>query len=313
MKKMVFCLALGWLALGVACGPEAERAGWPDTPLVGGAREALVEEPGRGAWMWRESAHRYGTARTVGNPAREERVLQKLDGWEVGRLYAYYGRRAETNPNALAAWNAKLHQRGLRADLLMSDNHWIFPEAHEEMHQKLQARLLDFNRRAAPQGGRFDALHLDIEPHLTDDWGAASARGKVDLLWMWLDTMAEARRYLDANGGQDLRMYTDIPVWWDNVGGSLGWTNEAERDAWFDAAFSILDGMTLMAYERNTQSHIESGVAWEVGRYPGRCRVALDLNFDTWSRMARMMEMAEHLEAAGYQVDLHHVTKMATQ
>jgi len=277
-------------------------------PLVG----AGGAEP-RGTWWWTSASHPWGVDHVVGDNNKETQVLQFLKAWNFGRVYTSFGSQALTNPAVMRAWNAKLYAAGITAQLLLSENTWIFPQNRDKLLTvHIQTKLIDFNAAATNAAERYHGLHLDIEPHALPQWGTNTPAGRRDLLFLLRDTFQDVRSYLDQHGASDIPVYADLPVWYDQMPTPVGWSSTAERDAWFAALGQSLAGISLMAYDRDTAESIENGVSWEIQNFTNECRVALEAdvgtNGNTWSTFAGLMAMIQTEERTGSpprRVDVH--------
>ena len=186
----------------------------------------------------------------------------------------------------------------------MSENTWIFPQNRNNLLTvHIQPKLIDFNAAATNAAQRYDALHLDIEPHGLPQWGTNTPAGRKDYLFQLRDTFQAVRTYLDQNGASDIPVYADLPVWYDQLSTPVGWNSTAERDAWFAALGQSLAGISLMAYERDTAASIENGVAWELQNFTNECRIALEANVgtngNTWPNFSALMIMLQAEEQTG--------------
>jgi len=264
-------------------------------------------EPSRGVWFWSDPESPHGTHRVVGDPVAEETALAQLKRWEIKRVYGAYGDRPKTAPAVIARWNQKLHQAGLISMLLISENSWIFPEKRPRLLERLQQNLLDFNRTQASPQARFDAVHLDIEPHALSEWKSSTPIEKRRYLRHLRDTFAEARRYLDSRGGADIPLYADLAVWYDDVN-VIGWDTRAERDQWFKDIAGSLAGVTVMAYERRDLAAIEQDIALERAFFGPRMTIGLNADIGsglTWPDFAGFLRMINRVETVyGTGVDI---------
>ena len=270
----------------------------------------------RGIWWWVDRQHPWGTEQVLGNAAKEAEVVRLLREWKVGVVYGSFGGSKRADPALIRAWNARLHAGGVSSQLLLSENTWIFPEHRAKLVQgNLRMELLDFNAACAVPGERFDGLHLDIEPHGLPDWKTMTPARRKETLFLLRDTFREVRSHLDTNGAARLPIYADLPVWFDQTAGPVGWTDAAERDAWFADLGKSLAGISLMAYERDTAAKIENGVRWELEHFKGEVRIGLEASVGpgkTWKTAAALTAMVETQEALGKpprRLDLHALTQ----
>ncbi len=249
----------------------------------------------------------------MGDNNKETQILQFLKAWNFGRVYCSFGNSARTNPAVMRAWNARLHATGVSPQLLLSENTWIFPEKRDNLLTvHIQPKLIDFNAAATNAAERYDGLHLDIEPHALSQWTTNTAAGRRDLLLLLRDTFQAVRTYLDQHGATNISVYADLPVWYDQLPTPVGWNSTTERDAWFAALGQSLAGISLMAYDRDTASSIESGVSWEIQNFTNECRVALEADVGTdgntwpsfWSLMA-VIQAEERTGTPPRRMDVH--------
>ena len=264
----------------------------------------------RAVWFWSSSGSPYGSANIVGNNTLENQTIAFFNSKSIRRVYGSYGSRPElgNEPTTIAAWNAKLQAAGIQSQFLMSENTWIFDTNWPSFLGKITDRVISFNNAPGRTSAeKFDALHLDIEPQalkVTDGvtaWSDLDALGKKDYLFRLRDTYEAVRQHFVDAGVPNFPVYADLPVWFDNYpGGSIGWTSAAERDQWFDDISDSLTGVSLMPFERDSFSSIDSGVSWERTNISGMTvRVGLESDVgDTWADVPEFHDMMEQLEAA---------------
>ncbi|BCX46676.1 amidase [Haloferula helveola] len=254
----------------------------------------------RGLWFWAASSSPYGSANIVGNNTLENQTIAFFNARSIKRVYGSYGVRPVSEAATIAAWNAKLQAEGIQSQFLMSENTWIFPANHASFLDKVQQRVIDFNNapgRLAAE--KFDALHLDIEPQALPEWGSLTDSQQRDYLFLLRDTYAAVRQLFVDAGMPTFPIYADLPVWFDTYpGGSIGWTDAAERDQWFDDISAELTGISLMPFDRDTFSNIDSGVTWELANVPN-VRVGIESDVPgTWPDVPAFHDMMEQLEIA---------------
>lgn len=267
----------------------------------------------RAVWFWADSGSIYGSISIVGTAVRETQTIDFFNNRQIKKVYGSYGVRPVSDAPAIATWNAKLDAEGIESQFLMSENTWIFPANHAGFLTKITERVIDFNNAIGrlPEE-KFDGLHLDIEPQAlngADGWSAQTATGKRDYLLLLRDTYAAVRAHFASHGMPDFPIYADLPVWFDNLpgdGGSVGWTDAAERDAWFDAISTDLTGITLMPFERDTFSSIDNGVMWERSNITtANVRIGIETDIGTgatWPLIPDFDAMMNTLEA-NYGID----------
>jgi hypothetical protein len=163
--------------------------------------------------------------------------------------------------------------------LLLSENTWIAPRHRSNLLEvHLRRELIEFNSACETPQQRFDAVHLDIEPHGLPRWKTMTPEARKKPLLQFRDTLREVRVYLDEPGAGKTPVFADLPVWYDQVGKPVGWVSADERDAWFADLGKSLAGISLMAYKRDTAVRIESGVSWELENFKGKVRVGLEVS-----------------------------------
>lgn len=260
---------------------------------------ALAQE-NRSAWMWAKSGHPYGAANILGDETKEAALIRDFEFWGFDRIYTSLGNLASTDPSALAHWNAGLDDAGIQSQMLLGEPTWLYPGATRSgLLSIIQSRLIDYNASRLDPREWIDGVHLDIEPHQLSAWGSGTNADRRDLLLNLGDTYADVRALLDSAGQTQVKIYADLPVWFDSSS-QIGW-DPGERDEWFDYIGESLEGISMMAYERGTLSHINNGVQWEIDNFNGEVRIGLEANSNgpgkTWATFQDMLDMADALDA----------------
>jgi hypothetical protein len=258
------------------------------------SREDEPPPPQRGVWWWPGTGTDHGTVAVVGDPEREDAELLALADWGIQRIYGDFGSRVADEPEAIAAWNGRLHEEGVSTTLLIGQRRWALPEYRAELLDVVQERLLDFNEDAGPDGS-FDGVHLDIEPHALDEWAVGPARRR-ELLRGLLDAVEAVSEAVP-----DGLVEVDLPVWLDRLpeeGGVVGWDNQEDLDGWFGRLGQVTDSVSLMAYERPAVETILGSTGYE--RAALEARVGLEAESGpgaTWTDQEHLLETARWLEA----------------
>jgi hypothetical protein len=250
----------------------------------------------RSAWMWFSPEHPFGSANVIGNKTKERELIANYKYWGFDRIYASADHLTNSAPNLPASWNASLDDAGISSQMLLG----LIDYTPSQMANLVRTRLVNFNNGRTDSRERFDAVHLDLEPHGRSGWLSATPAARKTILYQLRDTYAAVRAELDNNGNEYVKMYADLPVWFDNLDGSLGWANATERNQWFDDISDSLDGFSMMAYERNSRFSIIDGVGWEVANFDGEVRIGLNVAEtgpgQTFADFAALMRMAAALE-----------------
>ena len=262
----------------------------------------------RGLWFWGEgdSGSMWGSEYIVGTPAQENATIAFFNAQSIKRVYGSYGVRPFSEDSVIAAWNVKLHAAGIQSQSLMSGTTTVYPAGQANLLTNITVRLLNFNNaigRTAAE--KFDALHLDIEPHQLPEWDTGTPADKRNLLLLLRDTFVAVRAHFVAAGLPSFPVYADIPVTWEKLpmdGGSIGWLSAADRNQWYVDIGVPLTGVTLMAFYRSTFSNIDGSVAWERANTPGavvRTGVAVDIGPGlTWTSVPDFNNILSATEAA---------------
>lgn len=277
----------------------------------------------RGAWMYRHPGNALGTDVIVGNAAEESTAIANLQAAQITQIYGNYGDRPTNDTAAIAAWNGQLNAASIQSQVLIGDGDDIFPGCREEMIQKVQARLIDFNAAVAPSE-RFYALHLDIEPQQYKQgaaWPTTTSCGLRVMDWPYwddLDSLGRAERYellrqtfidvrahLDANGHAGTPIYVDLAPWVDSSS-NFDWSTTPVVDGadWLAQVATEVTGMTFMTYERDSAASIDSSVTFEATlstelrvSVSAKERAPLSTTI-TWADLNAMWAVVQDLEAA---------------
>ena len=290
----------------------------PDT----GADAGCVDPAERGAWMYRHPGNNLGTDHIVGDAAEETAAIANLQADQITRVYGNYGERPVDDTAAVASWNAQLEAAGIESQLLIGDGDDIFPGCRDEMIQRVQARLIDFNA-SVTASEQFDALHLDIEPQQYKQgtaWPTTTSCGLRVMDWPYwddLDTAGRAERYemlrqtfldvrahLDANGHASTPIYVDLAPWID-TSSNFDWSATPVVDGadWLAQVAGEVSGMTFMTYERDSASAIDAAVTGE-SSLSTQLRVSVSAkeraplsSTTTWSDLNAMWAVVDDLES----------------
>jgi hypothetical protein len=216
----------------------------------------------------------------VGDGAKEDETVNFFTTHAVKRVYGSYQNRPVSEPGVIGSWNAKLDAAGIMSQLLIDFNDVDDPAEVSDLLVKVTNRLIDFNTlMGVDEAKKFDALHVDFEPQGLPVWSGASPAVKRALLDDLADTYAAVRTHLDGAGFASMPIFADIPFWFDKLpvdGGSIGWADAADRDAWFAGIGVSLDGVSVMTFSKDTAAEVETATLYErTGSFPGTARMAI--------------------------------------
>jgi len=258
----------------------------------------------RGVWFWNSSSSPYGSANVVGDTSKEVDAVGFMTSHQVKRVYGSYKSRTISEPGVIAAWNTRLHNAGISSQFLLAEPTWVETANRASLLTKITERVVNFNNapgRLAVE--KFNAVHLDIEPQQLATWDAGDATVKRDYLNLLRDTYSDVRAHLDAAGLTGVKLYADLPVWYDKLpvdGGSVGWVDAADRDTWFTDIGVPLDGISMMAFARDSFSSINGAVSYERASVPGATvRTAVQPKIgpsQTWDDLGLFIDIMNTLE-----------------
>lgn len=197
----------------------------------------------RGLWFWGSTtlpdatSSPFGSTIVVGDGTAEDESVTFFTTHNVKRVYGSYQNRPVSEAAVIRAWNSKLDAAGIQSQLLVDGIAVNDTAEVDNIINKITNRLITFNAGSTP-AQQFDALHLDLEPQGLPEWDSGTSADKRDLLDDLLQVYVDIRDHLDTEGLTGFPIYADIPYFWDKLpvdGGSVGWADAAERDAWFTA------------------------------------------------------------------------------
>jgi hypothetical protein len=175
---------------------------------------ALGAEPKCGMWV-------YKTEALVNSEAEQQQLFAFCEKRHITDLFwqvhfektAGVASRLKAGP-ADAAFLKAAHAQKLRIHALTGDPSHTLTQKHDRVLSCVEA-LIQFNQGTEPEG-RFDGLHLDIEPHGLAEWKKADVPAKCRLLTEFVDVHAKvAERLKLASAG--LVFGTDIVFWLDKT------------------------------------------------------------------------------------------------
>jgi hypothetical protein len=243
--------------------------------------------PDRGVWFWGSTtipddgggttSSAYGSNNVVGDPGLEADSLAFFKLHHVKRVYGSYGNRPISEAGVISAWNEKLYCLRIESQLLLEALSVSHVDDIPDLLEKITNRLINFNDGYPGEPEKhFHALHLDIEPQQTPPYSGGSAADKRAVLDELFTTYSAIRSHLDSNGYAHVEMYADIPYTWDKIPGSIGWADPADRDAWFASLKTVLDGLSIMTFSKDTAPELDVATAYErAGVLDGFSRIAI--------------------------------------
>ncbi|TMP34809.1 hypothetical protein [Pseudoalteromonas rubra] len=264
-----------------------------------------IQASERATWLWKKGDDPLGASSMITAQSEQQTLIDLLQQQNISVVYGSYGQYTSTHPQAVAQWNQTLATQGIRSHYLMAQNTWVFPNNHSKMLSKLQTRFIDYQHNAAPHA-EFTALHLDIEPHALSEWKQGTAQSRQALLWQLIDTFKAIRALLDTQKMAKIRLYADIPTWYDSST-NINWPDRGS--AFFTELANVLDGISIMAYERDSSASIMNATTDEraLASPTFSVRLGVDVS-ETWENPAQLHQVIDQLEAAQQRVDIHDAT-----
>ncbi len=142
----------------------------------------------------------------------------------------------------LQTFIAHLHYAGIKAAALMGEPIWVYEKNRQKMLKKIRL-VLEYNDNTIDPA-RFDAIHLDIEPHTLAEWG--------DYKKFLINNLAETLKLannITSRGKHRLPLEIDIPTFYHKV----------DKTA-LEKIVQNADSVTIMAYERPTAESVMKSV-----------------------------------------------------
>lgn len=223
---------------------DGARASWKDYGMkryLFGLGLALVLSWGAfaadatvGAWWW------HGP--DAADPAAYTPKLDFLVAQGVTEIY--FGVDSKTSDAVVMDFVRAVRKRGLTVQWLSGDVSWIWPGAlgfDEICHRFVRYQ------RTAPEEAKFDALHLDVEPH--QDAKLSDARK-----WqLYADFVCRATARVHRAGE---KIEWDIPFWLDNF--KVAYDHRTEVPL-LEVVMGLSDGVTLMSYRDKAETILDLG------------------------------------------------------
>jgi outer membrane protein TolC len=179
----------------------------------------------RGIWIWNTDF--------IGNPAKEELAIFFLAVKGIKQVFISLDKKTiyslSYNPD-LERFISKVHDREVKVHALLGENTWIYPEVRKDLFEIVD-RIIAYNEKTVSKS-RFDAVHLDIEPHAMMDW-KGNEKSKLSLL---VETYRDVREKINT-GAPHIELWVDIPDWYDQIDLNL-----------LQEIYSTVDRVVVMAY-----------------------------------------------------------------
>ncbi|MCD6386119.1 TolC family protein [Candidatus Sumerlaeota bacterium] len=156
-----------------------------------------------------------------------ERFLDIARFLKINRVYlgltqSLREKMLKRKTHKVAEFIFKLHKQGIKVELLLGENSWIFPEKRNKLIQ-IVTDWLEY-QKSQPTIYRWDALHLDIEPHAQslrplgkcwNDVKDAYIRDYLKTLKAVYSEVQPIKRNYSPELQRSFSIYVDVPPWWD--------------------------------------------------------------------------------------------------
>lgn len=195
--------------------------------LIGFQSPAYGESTGKKAtWLWQTELISDGGEQIL-NFAREE---------GINLIYLQINRKL---PKELyETFIDRAHKAQVAVHALGGDPRWALREHREDMYG-LANWVVDYNANVSSEG-RFDGIHLDIEPYVLNRW--TTEQGEIISSWK-----ENIEVFQSIASGSDLELGIDIPFWFDSIQMADGqYLNE-----WIIRSF---DHITVLAYRNQADT-----------------------------------------------------------
>jgi|GEM_PF-2753524 len=217
-----------------ACGARdaEELPEQVETPLSSaGTRNAL--------WIWQSGD-------IVAHRAKRMELLNFCRASNFDQIYfsidSHLAQQLDYDPR-IAAFLRKLHAEGLRISALVGDPSWVRPKRRRKLVDRVN-KIVSYNEHSAVEE-QFDALHMDIEPHLLPEWHDQQEAVLQD----YVATLNTLRQTLRA-ANSTLAIELDVPVSYNKIAENRHIKN----------IIRSADTVVIMAYNRPEPDRLLSAV-----------------------------------------------------
>ncbi len=182
---------------------------------------------GRALWVWRPSF--------LTSPQHVDFFITFCEARGIKAVFLFTSMPAlQANPEIYERFLLRAHNRGIRIDALNGEPDWFDGGKAVDFAKA----VLGFNARTAGSS-RFDAVHLDIEPHVAKRW---PKNAQESLLRGYLQLLQELGGVVRAGGS---RLSVDVPHWYLN--------RQIGSEPLLEQIFDRVDDLALMTYTPDFQ------------------------------------------------------------
>jgi outer membrane protein TolC len=201
----------------------------------------------RGLWVWGDTI--------VSSDEEQQAFMDVVKFLNIKRVYLGFSKSLREKMLAHKTDIAAdliylLHRNDIKAELLLGEHSWIFPEHRQELIEIVEQWLA--YQQKLPATHQWDGLHLDIEPHASalreegESWDDVKARyldeyvATIKKVW---ETIQPVRRAQPKELRSAFSLYLDIPPWWNK--------ESVNDESLVRQVLEYSDGLVLMNYSTN--------------------------------------------------------------
>ncbi|WP_270181150.1 hypothetical protein [Alkalihalobacillus sp. CinArs1] len=214
-------------------------------PIHSTATASTHNDARYGSWMW-DASYVYN---------QDQEFFGELDALKIDTAIMNVGydpnlkaHVLQSKPESYDSFIQTLHEQGREVEALYGNSDWALDAYYWHLKKNVQI-VLDYNR---DYSNRFDALHLDIEPHTFPDW----EQNKESYLTQYLANLRKVKNLIDQHNiaaSDSLRLVVVVPYWLHDYKFSDG-------RKFLPKLFGIVDEVAVMNYTRFNSVYIEAGV-----------------------------------------------------
>ncbi|HEX8521902.1 MAG TPA: hypothetical protein VF669_06560 [Tepidisphaeraceae bacterium] len=276
--------------------------------LLAGVAPAMAVE--RGTWFYYIASEPNGAANIVGNPQKEDDAIAFMNQWEIKRLYGSYSTLTTSNPQAMAKWNKKLAQAGIKSYVEISGATQAFPSNRSALLSTVDTRLVNFNAARSDPQEKFVGIEMDIEPWTTTEWRNSTTVQRQSMLFDLRNAFSDVRTRASNAGLADAKLSAALPIFFDTTA-TIAW-GPGEVDQWFTDIGKSLNEISVMPYDTADVSTIMRRSSYELEKFPGTTFIALRTRLDLeWSSMQQFTDAMNQIEAqTGRGIDIENYYRL---
>lgn len=194
----------------------------------------------RGAWMWDATIIHTDVIDRMKQLNINNAIVNV--GWQPSAKQHYLA----SNPRDYKVFIRKAHRKGMTVEALYGNSDWS-KTSHLASLEKEVKVVLEFNKNSKH---KFDAIHLDIEPHTLSNWSG----NEEQLLTEYLSNLKVVRGLVDEHNkrtNDNIQLVVDIPNWI--------YQYNANGQPFLPQLFELIDEVSVMNYTQNMDWYLKAG------------------------------------------------------